>query len=141
MIASVLAELMRPAATLVICRSVPAAPTLTTLVGDVPLNVYVTPPIVALDVGFGAAVVEPEPSATSPALFATADAPNATAPAAAAVDVLPSASEPVPCATFELPIATAPSPFAVLFDPAVTAPVPIAVLGSPIATAPLPLTV
>ncbi|POM14704.1 hypothetical protein CSX04_07517 [Burkholderia cepacia] len=38
LIASVLAELMRPAATLVIWRSVPAAPTLTTLVGLVPLK-------------------------------------------------------------------------------------------------------
>ncbi len=37
LIASVLAELTRPAATLVIWRSVPAAPTLTTLVGFVPL--------------------------------------------------------------------------------------------------------
>ncbi len=34
--ASVLVALTRPAATFVICRSAPAAPTLTTLVGLVP---------------------------------------------------------------------------------------------------------
>ncbi|MCA8435497.1 hypothetical protein LGN23_36605 [Burkholderia seminalis] len=39
---------------------------------------YVTPPIVPVAVGFAAAVIEPEPSATSPALFATAFGPIAT---------------------------------------------------------------
>jgi hypothetical protein len=76
--ASVLVAEMRPAATLVICRSEPEAPTLTTLVGVVPANVYVVPPIVALDVGFAAAVTELVPSATSFELLATAPSPIAT---------------------------------------------------------------
>jgi hypothetical protein len=67
-----------PAATFVIWRSLPAAPTLTTLAGFAPANEYVVPPMVALAVGLGAAVTEPEPSATSPALFATAFGPMAT---------------------------------------------------------------
>ncbi|KVN21521.1 Tash protein PEST motif family [Burkholderia pyrrocinia] len=39
---------------------------------------YVTPPIVPVAVGFAAAVMDPLPSATSPALFATAFGPIAT---------------------------------------------------------------
>jgi hypothetical protein len=39
---------------------------------------YVVPPIVPVAVGFDAAVTEPEPSATSPALVATAFGPIAT---------------------------------------------------------------
>jgi hypothetical protein len=53
-------------------------PTLTTLVGLPPSNVAVTPPIVPVGVGFAADVVEPLPSATSPALLATALGPIAT---------------------------------------------------------------
>jgi hypothetical protein len=50
----------RPAATFVICRSAPTAPTLTTLVGLVPAKpLRVVEPIVALLVGFAAAVTEP----------------------------------------------------------------------------------
>nr|WP_310672699.1 hypothetical protein [Burkholderia multivorans] len=48
------------------------SPTLTTLVGLPPANVWVTPPTLPVGVGFGAAVTEPLPSATSPMLFATA---------------------------------------------------------------------
>ncbi|OJB06126.1 Tash protein PEST motif family [Burkholderia ubonensis] len=48
------------------------------MVGFVPANTYVVPPMVALAVGFAAAVTDPEPSATSPALFATAFGPIAT---------------------------------------------------------------
>jgi len=39
---------------------------------------YVTPPTVPVAVGLAAAVTEPEPSATSPALFDTAFGPIAT---------------------------------------------------------------
>lgn len=53
-------------------------PTLTTLVGAPPAKFVVTPPTVPVGVGFGAAVVEPLPSATSLALFATAFGPIAT---------------------------------------------------------------
>ncbi|WP_269766050.1 hypothetical protein [Burkholderia ubonensis] len=74
-----LVDVIRPAATLVTWRSAPAAPTLTTLDGVAPAKVpYVVEPMVALLVGFAAAVTEPEPSATSPALFATAFGPIAT---------------------------------------------------------------
>ena len=79
MIASVLVDVIRPAATFVIWRSAPALPTLTTLDGVAPAKVpYVVEPMVALLVGLAAAVTEPEPSATSPALFATAVGPIAT---------------------------------------------------------------
>ncbi|AJX12245.1 chromosome segregation ATPase domain protein [Burkholderia ubonensis MSMB22] len=141
LIASVLVAEMRPAATLVIWRSAPGAPTLTTLVGELPAKKYVTPPIVVLDVGFAAAVTEFVPSATSLRLFATAFEPNASEPAPAAVAVLPRASEPLPVAVLALPIASAPLPVAVLFAPSATAPVPVATFGSPIATAPSPLAV
>ncbi|WP_322089841.1 hypothetical protein [Burkholderia sp. BCC1999] len=53
-------------------------PTLTTLVGLPPSNVAVTPPMVPVGVLTGAAVTEPLPSATSPALLATALGPIAT---------------------------------------------------------------
>jgi hypothetical protein len=78
LIASVLVAEIRPAATLVIWRSALAAPTLTTLLGLEPANEYVVPPMVAPKVGLAAAVVEPLPSATSPALLATAFGPMAT---------------------------------------------------------------
>ncbi|KVQ04556.1 Tash protein PEST motif family, partial [Burkholderia ubonensis] len=79
MIASVLDDVIRPAATLVIWRSAPALPTLTTLDGVAPAKLpYVVEPMVALLVGFAAAVTEPLPSATSPALFAMAFGPIAT---------------------------------------------------------------
>ncbi|MGF6506401.1 hypothetical protein OKW26_002204 [Paraburkholderia sp. 32] len=61
-----------PAATFVICRSAPLSPTLTTLFGVAPAKLYDFPPIVALAVGFAAAVTEPEPKATSPAFVAVA---------------------------------------------------------------------
>ena len=78
LIASVLLALMRPAATLVTVRSTPDAPTLTVLAGVVAANLYVVPAITALAVPTAAAVVEPEPSATSLALLATALGPIAT---------------------------------------------------------------
>ena len=56
------------------------------------------------DVGFRAAVIEFEPSATSFALFATAFEPSAIEPAAFADDVLPNATERWPVATFALPL-------------------------------------
>ncbi|MBB5488120.1 hypothetical protein HDG39_006371 [Paraburkholderia sp. WSM4180] len=60
------------AATFVICRSAPLSPTLTTLFGAAPAKLYDFPPIVALEVGFAAAVTEPEPKATSPGFVAVA---------------------------------------------------------------------
>ncbi|WP_247873579.1 hypothetical protein [Burkholderia sp. LS-044] len=69
LIASVLVAVTRPAATFVIWRSAPALPTLTTLVGAPPANVYVLPPMVPVAVGLAAAVTEPVPSAV---LFAFA---------------------------------------------------------------------
>ncbi len=135
--ASVLVAETCPAATLVTWRSAPGAPTLTTLVGDVPAKVYETPPIVALAVGFGAAVIEPEPSATSLALFATAFEPNASEPAPTAVAVLPKEIEPVPAAVLALPNASASLPLATLAAPIDTAWVPLANAPCPTATAPL----
>ena len=77
--ASVLVAVIRPAATFVICRSAPTAPTLTTLLGVAPAKpLRVVEPTVALLVGFALAVTEPLPSATSPALLATAFGPIAT---------------------------------------------------------------
>nr|WP_051374441.1 hypothetical protein [Paraburkholderia sprentiae] len=70
--ASVELAFSRPAATFVICRSAPLSPTLTTLFGAAPAKLYDFPPIVALEVGFAAAVTEPEPKATSPAFVAVA---------------------------------------------------------------------
>ncbi|MBB5459962.1 hypothetical protein HDG33_003626 [Paraburkholderia sp. Cpub6] len=61
-----------PAATFVICRSASLSPTLTTLFGAAPAKLYDFPPIVALEVGFAAAVTEPEPKATSPGFIAVA---------------------------------------------------------------------
>ncbi|KVF91426.1 hypothetical protein WJ20_11915 [Burkholderia vietnamiensis] len=80
LIASVLVGVIWPAATLVIWRVMPAlgSPTLTVLVGLPPANVVVTPPTVPVGVGLGAAVTEPLPSATSPALLAMAFGPIAT---------------------------------------------------------------
>ena len=78
MIASVLLADSRPAATLVMVRLTPAAPTLTVLDGAAPANVYVVPLIVVDAVPTAAAVVDPLPSATSPALLATAFGPIAT---------------------------------------------------------------
>ena len=76
--ASVEDEERRPAAILVIVRSDPAAPTLTVDDGLAPAKVYAFPPMVAPLVPATAAVVEPEPSATSPALLAAALGPIAT---------------------------------------------------------------
>ncbi len=141
LIASVLSAEIRPAATFVIWRSAPGAPTLTTLVGALPANRYVTPPIVALDVGFAFAVTELVPSATSLTFFATAFVPKASEPAPAAVDVLPIASEPSPVAVLALPSATAPVPVAALFAPSATAPSPLAAFAEPIDTALPPVAV
>jgi hypothetical protein len=58
------------------------------------------PLIVALGVPTAVAVTEPEPSATSFLLVATAVSPNATAPAASALLVLPIATLPWPTTVF-----------------------------------------
>ncbi|SAL04557.1 hypothetical protein AWB83_07036 [Caballeronia ptereochthonis] len=87
--ASVELALTRPAATLVIVRSLPAAPTDTVLVALLPANVYAVPPIVALVVFTTAAVVEPAPSATSPLLVDTAPEPIATESTPVAVESTP----------------------------------------------------
>ncbi|MFG7165282.1 hypothetical protein ACGYU5_32460, partial [Burkholderia pseudomallei] len=82
MIASVLLAVTWPAATFVIWRSAPGAPTLTTPTGALPANVpSVVEPTVALLVGTAAAVTEFAPSATEFAVAAVAPVPIATASA------------------------------------------------------------
>ena len=110
--ASVLVADTRPAATFVIWRSDPGAPTLTTLVGVAPANVYVAPLIVPDGVGFAAAVTEFEPSATLFALLATAFWPSATAPDALAFAPSPTATELAPAAVAFVPAASALIPVA-----------------------------
>ncbi len=85
LIASVLLAEIRPAATFVIWRSAPGAPTLTTPTGDAPWKKYWTPPIVALAVGFALPVTEFAPSAIELATLASAFEPNASESAALAV--------------------------------------------------------
>lgn len=78
--ASVLVAEIRPAATLLIWRSLFTAPTLTTPVGVAPANpLYVCVPTVALDVATAAAVTAPVPSATLFAVDAVALHPSAMA--------------------------------------------------------------
>ncbi|AIO28772.1 DNA-directed RNA polymerase II, large subunit [Burkholderia cepacia] len=89
LIASVLLAEIRPAATFVIWRSWPGAPTLTTPTGELPAKKYVTPPIVALDVPTAAPVTEFAPSAIEFATFAVAFEPRASALAALAVALEP----------------------------------------------------
>ncbi len=89
LIASVLVAEIRPAATFVIWRSWPGAPTLTTPTGEPPANGYVTPPIVALEVPTAAAVTEFAPSAIEFATFACAFVPKASASAAVALAAEP----------------------------------------------------
>jgi hypothetical protein len=115
LIASVLVSLIRPAATFVICRSAPGAPTLTTLFGVVPAKLYVLPPIVVPEVGLAAAVTEPEPSATSPAFVVVAFAPSATEFAAAPLAASPKATALAPAAVAFVPIAIAFVPVAPSF--------------------------
>jgi hypothetical protein len=93
---------------LVIVRAPPKKPTLTVLVGFVPANAKDIPAIVALEVATAAAVVDPEPRATSPAFAAMALAPKAREPGPAAVEAEPRATDPVPVAVLLKPIATAP---------------------------------
>jgi len=76
--ASVLPEVIRPAATLVMVRSAPGDPTLTVLVALAPANGPKTkPPTVTELVETVAAVVDPEPRATSPGKLAMAFKPMA----------------------------------------------------------------
>ncbi len=89
LIASVLVAEIRPAATFVIWRSWPGAPTLTTPTGEPPAKGYVTPPMVALEVPTAAAVTEFAPSAIEFATFACAFVPKASASAAVALAAEP----------------------------------------------------
>ncbi len=89
LIASVLLAEIRPAATFVIWRSAPGAPTLTTPTGELPAKKYVAPPIVALDVGFAVLVTEFAPSAIELATLACAFVPKASASAAVALAAEP----------------------------------------------------
>ncbi len=84
LIASVLLAEIWPAATFVIWRAWPCAPTLTTPTGELPAKKYVTPPIVALDVGFAVLVTDFAPSAIELATLAVAPEPKASASAAVA---------------------------------------------------------
>ncbi|PAJ85369.1 hypothetical protein CJO70_23440 [Burkholderia ubonensis] len=92
---------------------------------------YVIPPIVVPDVAFGAAVTDPDPSATSFAFFAMALAPRATPPLAAAVDAYPIAFEFVP-------LADAVAPTAIALDTEL-APPPIDIAPALLATATFPI--
>ncbi|VWB94462.1 Tash protein PEST motif family protein [Burkholderia lata] len=86
MIASVLVDVTWPAATLVICRSLPALPTLTVPTGEAPANPpNVTPLTVALLVPTAGPVCDLAPSATELSVLATAPVPMATASAPVAV--------------------------------------------------------
>jgi hypothetical protein len=118
LIASVLVDVTWPAATLVICRSLPALPTLTVPTGAVPANPpNVTPPTVALLVAVAVPVCELAPSATELLLPALAPSPMATALLALAEALLPVAMALVALATALVPIATASVPVAVLSAP------------------------
>jgi hypothetical protein len=100
----------------VIWRSASFAPTLTTLAGFAPAKSYDFPPIVALGVGLAAAVTEPEPSATSPALVVAAFWPIATEFAAAPVAPSPSATALAPAEVAFVPMAMASTPVAPLLS-------------------------
>ena len=103
--ASVEVAEIRPAATLVIVRSLPALPTLTVEVGFTPAKLCATPLIVAEGVATAAAVSEPLPIATAFSLvtfvllpraipfFAVTDAlfPSTIAPSAETMELLPTA--------------------------------------------------
>ncbi len=77
-----------------------------------PANVAVTPPMVPVGVGFAVDVMEPLPSATSPALLAVAFWPMATAPFAFAFAVSPTATLLAPAALAATPAARALVPVA-----------------------------
>lgn len=72
--------------------------------------------MVALGVGFVAAVTEPEPKATSPALLVAAFWPIATEFAAAPVAPSPKATALAPAAVAFVPIAIALTPAAPLLS-------------------------
>ncbi|SFI81250.1 hypothetical protein SAMN05192543_104303 [Paraburkholderia megapolitana] len=113
LIASVLLAVTWPAATLVICRSKPGEPTLTTPTGDVPANgPSCSEPIVAVAVATAPAVIEPEPRATELAIDAVAPLPSATEPLPEAVAPLPTAALLVPDASAFVPAASALRPVA-----------------------------
>ncbi|WP_330771983.1 hypothetical protein [Burkholderia cepacia] len=78
------------------------------------MNVAVTPPMVPVGVGFGGEVVDPLPSATSPALLAVAFWPIAIAPFAFAFAVSPTATLLVPAALAATPAASELTPDAPL---------------------------
>ncbi len=120
--ASVLVAETRPAATLLIWRSLPTAPTLTTPVGVAPANpLYVCPPTVALAVATAAAVTALFPSAT---LFATV----AEAKFPIAILLVPAADTDAAS-----PSATLSEPNALEFHPSAVAFAPVAVAEGPIA--------
>ncbi|MCY1237311.1 hypothetical protein D9M72_500020 [compost metagenome] len=145
LIASVEVEVTWPAATLVIWRSAPAEPTLTTLVGVAPANPPSTTPLtVALAVGTAAAVTLLLPSATLLSLPALAPVPIATAFAPAlfappsTVRLPPMATLFVPLAFVARPMATACSPDATEPPLPVPSPPPTATDEVPLALASLP---
>ena len=126
LIASVELELIRPAATFWIWRSLPEEPTETTAPLPKPLVApakppYVWLPTVALDVGTNALVVESEPNATAFAIDAFAFEPSAVAPAIDAFAFEPSAVASSLIALVFTPIATALEPVAFAVLPSATA--------------------
>ncbi|CAM2165638.1 hypothetical protein BC2230_190013 [Burkholderia cepacia] len=96
MTASVLVADTWPAATFVIWRSWPGAPTLTTPTGELPAKKYVMRPIVSLDMPTAVPVTEFAPSATEFATFAVALEPIAILASALAVVMKPAAKEDLP---------------------------------------------
>ncbi len=97
MTASVLVEVIRPAATLVMVRSAPDDPTLTVLVALAPAKPPKVAPLIATElVETVAAVIDPEPRAMLFALPAVAPLPMAMALLADAVATGPMAMELVP---------------------------------------------
>ena len=145
LIASVEVEVTRPAATLVIWRSLLAEPTLTTPVGEVPAKpLSVTPLTVALETLVAAAVELLLPRATllsvlalAPEPIATALAPELLAPVSTA-ELPPIATLFVPLALVARPIATACAPEATDPPAVVPSPPPIATAEFPVALASLP---
>ena len=79
MIASVEVAEIRPAATLVTVRSMPALPTLTVDAGLIPAKLCTAPLMVAEGVATAAAVSEPVPRATALSLSTFVLLPRATA--------------------------------------------------------------
>jgi hypothetical protein len=111
--ASVLVEVIRPAARFVMVRVVAPLPMLTVAKGVVPVKEpYVVVPMVAPLVPTAAAVVANEPRATSLLLLDTAAEPNASDATPTEVAPRPVVPPLPPIAADWLPMAVVPAPMA-----------------------------